>query len=105
MTRARLGNPKWVFWACAGFVLPILNPPLVLFTGGAAVVFGPLIDFVVLWFISQRVWSDPRDRKAGLFWGMLVVIACSFVAAFGEFWVALWIAAQNCPPDAYECPI
>jgi hypothetical protein len=56
MTRARLRNPNWIFWACAGFLLPVLNPPLVLFTGGAAVVFA-------------------------------------------------WIAARNCSPDAYECPI
>jgi hypothetical protein len=108
MTRASgsaIFTAKRVFWGCAGFVLPVLNPPLILAAGVAGGVFlAVALSFGVLWLASQRAWPDPSARILGLFWGMLVMVACTVVAAFAEFFLALLIAAQNCPPDAYECP-
>jgi hypothetical protein len=109
MTRASgsaIFTAKRVFWGCAGFVLPAINPPIVLFGAGlGGLIFAAVVSFLVLWFASERAWPDPRSRKTRLFWGMLVVAACSVVAAFVEFFVFLFIAAQDCPPDAYECPV
>jgi hypothetical protein len=105
-SRSAVFTAKRVFWGCAAFVLPAINPPIVLFGAGlGGLGFAAVASFLVLWFASERAWPDPRSRKTGLFWGMAVTIACSVAAAFVEFFVFLFIAAQSCPPDAYECPV
>jgi hypothetical protein len=109
MTRTRRSaffTAKRVFWGCAGFVLPAINPPLILLVGGAAgIVLALASGFIVLWLAAQRAWPDPSTRILGLLWGMLTMAGCTVIAAFVEFYVFLFIAAQSCPPDAYECPI
>jgi hypothetical protein len=104
MTRASR-TVRRVFWACAGLVMPLLNPPLILLGEGPyGVVLALAATFMVLWFVAQLAWTDPGARRRGIVWGMLAASAGTVVAAVVEFLVVYAIAAANCPPDAYECP-
>jgi hypothetical protein len=109
MTRAGLQTvltPTRVYWGLAALVLPLANPVLIVVVGGlGALALAAAANFMVLWFAAQRAWQEQRSRHRALFWGMLIAAACTVAAAYIEFVIVLAIAAQSCPPDAYECPI
>jgi hypothetical protein len=106
MTRARILTPRRVFWTCAAFAVPLLNPPLIVLLhagiGGILLALG--VDLALLWLAAKSAWTDPRRRAQMLLVGMLVTAGCTVLAALAEFLILYAIAAANCPPDAYECP-
>lgn len=109
MTRARL------YWLTALLVLPLVNPPLLLFLGsgtqGTVAVFLALAIVCasngrLLWVLAARAWQwEPQSRKAALLSSVLIVPAMTVGMAFVEVAVVYLIAAADCPPDAYECPV
>jgi hypothetical protein len=118
MTRAGLRKafpPKRVYWVAATLLLPFVNPALLLLVGsGAQGVMGGALAIlvvgsgngVVLWWLAERAWlHEPRSRAAALLSSVLIVPALSVAFAFLELVVLYVIAAANCPPDAYECPV
>jgi hypothetical protein len=103
--RSPLLTAKRVYWVCAGFAMPALNPLLIVLVGGVGgVILALAASFGVLWLAAQRAWADPSARPLKLLLGMVLTAACTVLAAIAEFLILYAIAAANCPPDAYECP-
>jgi hypothetical protein len=101
-------HPKRVFWACAAFALPLLNPVVVVVLGrggvGIGIALAVIIDLALLSLAARAAWPDAGERRSMLLAGMLIAVGCSVFAAMAEFLILYGIAAANCPPDAYECP-
>jgi hypothetical protein len=96
------------YWTVAGVLLPLVNPPLVLWI---TVLLGDDTDaapwipvalcialgnWLVLRLIAGRLWPSRGARGRRVPWGVMVAVALSFAFGYAELIAALLIAC----PDA-----
>jgi hypothetical protein len=74
--------------------------------GGLPPLLGCCALIALAWWMLRGGWARRHLPRAGrIAAGVIVVLAGTPLYAWTAFVILIGIAAFDCPPDAYECPL
>lgn len=94
------------YWAVAGVLLPLVNPPLLLWAAallGGDDGFAPWIpvalcicvaNWLALWLMAKRTWRNAYARRWRVAGGVASAVVLSFLFGFAELYAVLVL---SCP--------